>query len=235
MRNPKPIVLVDQDGPLADFDGAFAALCKTEGFPLDVMLPDKQTERFADAHVNCVSCRRDARSRVYSSGWFRALPLVPGAREGIELLTEHADVWICTKPLEANPTCRDEKVEWVAEHLGEDWVKRVIITPNKGMVKGAVLLDDAPVRRHIERAEWKPVVFPRPWNGEGSEWAGLPRWSWSDDVADLLKHAKGRLMTVDEAKAGGFELDHGTYPWTAYKGPRFAPAEVHLVATPGYG
>lgn len=112
---------------------------------------------------------------IGTRGWFRDLPVIDGAAEGMDALAEVGDVWICTKPMEVNPSCRDDKAAWVADHLGDKWLRRLII---------AIPL------RWFKSAEWSPVMFATSWNGEGSEWAGVARWKWGDPIEDLLKHAK---------------------------------------------
>lgn len=180
-----PTILVDMDGPLAGFDTHYFKLCADEGWPMDCG-EHEQVHRFASKHIIDSDHRRLATERVNSSGWFRSLPVVDGAVEGLWRLHQIFNVWICTKPLEVNPTCRDEKAAWLAEHFGKEWLDRLILSPNKAMVRGDILLDDAPHIAWLEHAEWKPVIFPTPYNGQGSEWSHLPAWHWDDDLTDLL-------------------------------------------------
>lgn len=180
------VVLVDMDGPLAAFDAHFHELCTTQGWAMHSTL-DTQCHRFA---TDCIVDRehaRLARQHVDSTAWFRDLPVVPGAVEGLDAIAELADVWICTKPLEANATCRDDKAAWLADHFGERWVRRLILAPDKSMVRGNVLLDDAPKPEWFDAASWRPVIFPMPWNGKGSVFdASLQRWAWGDPVDELV-------------------------------------------------
>ena len=181
----RPTVLVDMDGPLADFDAAFYALCHASGWEMHSTL-QTQCHRFA---TDCILDRKHARLArefVNSSRWFLDLPVTTGAIDGINELAEHADVWICTKPLEANLQCRDDKASWVRRVLGEEWERRLILTPDKSLVRGDILLDDAIKLHWLNTAEWEPVVFPTPWNGCGSDWDGLRSWKWGDPIADLL-------------------------------------------------
>lgn len=180
-----PTVLVDMDGPLADFDRQFFDTCAAKGWPLDCTL-DTQRHRFATDHIPDPKHRSAARSHVNTTRWFRDLPPAPGAIDGIRRLHQAADVWIVTKPLEANHHCRDDKAAWIRKHLGAEWEPRLIIAADKSIVRGTILLDDAPHPAWFERAIWEPVVYPTPWNGDGSKWAGLPRWSWDQTVADLF-------------------------------------------------
>lgn len=181
----KPIVLLDLDGPIADFDARFFRRCADEGWPMDCA-PAGQRHRFATDHVIDKEHQRLARAMVNTPGWFADLPVVDGALDGLRELAGVADCWLASKPLEANPTCRDDKAAWVARELGDEWVRRLIITPDKSMVCGSVLLDDAPYLDWLPVASWRAVIFPMPWNGPDSKWGHLPRWGWGDPVGDLL-------------------------------------------------
>lgn len=180
-------ILVDQDGPLAGFDRKFFAECDRNGWHLDCTL-DGQRHRFATDHVIDREHRKAARDLVDSTRWFLDLPVVEGAVEGLDRLAEIADVWIVTKPLEANPWCRDDKAAWVRRHFGTDWEHRLVITPDKSIVSGDILLDDAPKLDWLPNAEWNPVIYSTPWNGAGSKWAGLPHWSWDRPLVELIGH-----------------------------------------------
>ena len=186
----KLVVLLDQDGPLADFDQAFWDLCQGLGFEMDIeTLACPGRKRFMSD--NLVNPRERAIARSYvDSGhnrWFKNLPVTNGAEKGVRELLDRDDIdlWVCTKPLEVNDRCRDDKGIWMAEHFPE-LVDRMIIAPNKGLVKGHVLLDDAPKLAWMPYAEWEPVVFPLPFNGENSDWAGLRTWTWGDPIDELL-------------------------------------------------
>lgn len=181
----KLVVLVDQDGPLADFDRKFFADCELNGWPMDCTL-ETQRHRFATDHIPDVTHRAAARKMVDTTRWFRDLPVVEGAVDGIHKLAQIADVWICTKPLEANRYCRDDKAAWVEEHLGRHWLDRLIIAPDKGRVWGDILLDDAPKAEWFGYATWEPVIYPTPWNGPENAFDTLRRWDWTQDPQKLV-------------------------------------------------
>lgn len=180
----RPTVLVDMDGPLADFDGHFYALCAEQGWPVNAERHE-QTARYATDHVIDDEHRRLAREVIDTSRWFSELPVVDGAVDGMERLREVADVWIVTKPLEVNPTCRDDKALWLSEHFDEYWLRRLIIAPDKSIVRGDILLDDAPKVEWFPHATWEPVIYDFPYNREGTPWAGLRHWTWSEPLDHL--------------------------------------------------
>src|SRR3546814_844527 len=116
------------DGPLADFDVHFFRRCNENGWPMDCTVTT-QTARFATDHIPDKAHRSLARQMVDTAGWFDELPVTPGAVEGLTSLAEHFEVWVCTKPLEANPTCRDDKAKWLVRHFGKEWESRPILPP----------------------------------------------------------------------------------------------------------
>lgn len=199
------VILVDMDGPIAGFDEAFFARCAAEGWPMDCG-PEGQTHRYATGHILDPRHSALARLMVETEGWYRGLPIVDGAAEGLERLAGVAEVWICSKPHDRNPTCRDEKHAWLADRLGPHWARRLILAPDKSLIVGAVLLDDAPKPAWFERALWVPVIYPAPYNGPGSGLERLPRWSWADPVDELLACASSRVPSGSSAVRTSREL-----------------------------
>lgn len=181
-------LLLDMDGVLADFDGLFWQRCLDAGYTFDVATREEQAFRFFTEHMPDERERKLARAMVEEPGWFADLPLVPGAQDAVDQLLAHPrlDVWVCTKPLEVNPTCRDEKGSWLRRHLPE-LEDRLIIAPDKAYVVGDYLLDDAPHGPSIERACWHPLVYRTPYNEAGSEWEGLFHWDFQEPLDRLLQ------------------------------------------------
>lgn len=190
------IVLVDMDGPLADFDKEFYLTCAAGGYLMHggaVNIDNRcDQHRFATDCIDLRAHREAARAIVDHTRWFMDLEPTAGAQEGLERLSEQAEVFVCSKPLEANRWCRDDKAAWLKKHFGKHWVSRLILAPDKSMVRGDILLDDAPKARWLSRAEWRPVIFPTAWNGVGSKFSSktglddFQRWSWGDGIDRLL-------------------------------------------------
>ncbi|MEH6747965.1 MAG: hypothetical protein V7670_14135 [Maribacter arcticus] len=78
------------------------------------------------------------------AGFFKNLPEIEGAISAVNNLNsiEKFQVYILTAPSEKNPLCYTEKRIWVQNHLGFDFVKRLIISSDKGLIKGDYLIDD---------------------------------------------------------------------------------------------
>jgi 5'(3')-deoxyribonucleotidase len=184
-----PRLLLDMDGPLADFDAHFWQRCKAEGWQFDIDDPAHQRHRFFDGHIIDKAHRKLARQMIEGTPWFRDLPVTPGAVDGVPLLMERFDVWVCTKPLEANQWCASDKAAWIARHFPA-LVGKLIMAPDKSMITGHVLLDDAPNPDWFDAATWVPIVFEAPFNGAGSKWEGIPSWTWGGPIEILTIAAK---------------------------------------------
>lgn len=179
--------LLDLDGVLAEFDTPLFERCRDElGHAFDIEHPRDQRHRFLHDHLPSRAHRNEMRQLICTEGWFRNLPVMAGAQDGVDaMLRAGWSVWVVTKPLEENPHCWSEKAAWIAEHFPA-LRDRVIITPDKSLVHGTFLLDDAIKGRWVQAATWSPVVFDRPYNREGSPWASYAlRWSWEQSLAEL--------------------------------------------------
>lgn len=75
-------------------------------------------------------------------GFFLELEPIPGSIEAVLKLSSLCDVWILTAPSTPNPMSYAEKNYWVKKYLGEEYVSKLIMSPNKSLLKGDYLIDD---------------------------------------------------------------------------------------------
>jgi 5'-nucleotidase len=158
------IVLVDQDGVLADFSKHFYTLWGEE-YPQAPNVPVEKRKHFwvekdiPDVH------RDQVRALIRRKNFFRNLPPVEHALVGInELVQAGHEVFICTSPVTNHRYCLGEKQEWVEEHLGTWFARRMIITQDKTLVCGDVLIDDKPVIEGLMTPQWVHMVFDASYN-----------------------------------------------------------------------
>lgn len=154
----RPIVLVDMDGVVAQFehrvlhhwqqlhpDKAHVPLEQRRGFEITSNYPEEHREHLWDLF------NRPA--------LFSELEPEPGAVEAIKELDEYARVFFCSKPLVTNPTCHSDKNAWIARHFGPTWCKRLILTSDKTLVRGDILIDDKPDVTGVVDATWRHVLY----------------------------------------------------------------------------
>ncbi len=103
------------------------------------------------------------------AGFYRGLAPIEGAIEGFAELSARPEleVHILTAPSIYNPLSYTEKRLWVEDHLGFDAVHRLIIAPDKSMLRGDYLIDDQIAGRGQQRFIGALIHFG------SSEW---PNW-----------------------------------------------------------
>ena len=176
------------DGVLADLNGYVIAellrhypLTSEEIEQLRLLQSCQPHHRLSDCFEGGSRLKQIAREITLKEEIFYNLKPLEG---GIEFVREMSDFtphfYFCTSNLSSNPHCAPGKMSWVRKHLGDAFVKKLIITKNKFLVKGDVLIDDAPsikgedVSQDIKQ-EWTRVIFDQPYN-QGTP--GL-RMSWA--------------------------------------------------------
>jgi 5'(3')-deoxyribonucleotidase len=111
----KPIVLIDMDGVICDFDKRAAEL-EAVGI--------RGTKLFKHPDA------------------YRDLEPIEGAIEAWHALQEKYETYILSTPPWSNPDAWAEKRRWVETHLGVSAKKKLILCHHKGLVRGDFLIDD---------------------------------------------------------------------------------------------
>lgn len=75
-------------------------------------------------------------------GFFIELKPIKDAIQSFNLLNEHFDVYIVTKPSIHNINSYTEKAYWILNNLGQEVLKKTIFTCDKSKLKGDYLIDD---------------------------------------------------------------------------------------------
>lgn len=180
----RPIVLVDMDGVLADFDGAINVFLK-ENYPDIPVVPHKSFyfhEDYPDSAHQAIITQFQA-----SQYFFLNLPVLPGAIEGWQRIIDLGyEPRICSSPLSRNEWCGAEKLDWVEQHLGSYARETAIITSDKDLAEGIALIDDRPIIKNADQATWKHVVFHQPYNEHIDTPLRLRDW-YDENLAGILE------------------------------------------------
>lgn len=182
----RPIVLVDMDGVLADFDGATEAFLR-ERHPHVTIAPRKN---FYFRHDYPDEAHHALINDLHASQhFFRNLPEIPDALEGWQRIIDLGyEPRICSSPLHTNEWCKEEKLAWVEHHLGKQAAKNAIITSNKEEHDGIVLIDDRPEIKNAANAIWQHITFDQPYNVEIATEFRLRGWR-DPNLEALLEQA----------------------------------------------
>ncbi|XP_020741481.2 5'(3')-deoxyribonucleotidase, cytosolic type [Odocoileus virginianus] len=199
-RRARPVrVLVDMDCVLADFE---AGLLRgfLQRFPGEPHVPLEERRGFS-AREQYRALRPDLADKVTTvfeaPGFFLGLEPIPGALEAMREMNDMQDtqVFICTSPLMKYDHCVTEKYRWVEKHLGPQFVERIIVTRDKTVISGDLLIDDKEViQGQEETPSWEHILFTCCHN----QHLALPPpqrrlRSWSDNWREIIDSKRGAL------------------------------------------
>lgn len=96
-------------------------------------------------------------------GFWSTMQIQPGAYDVMKELVKRHDVYILTCPWPTSDNCISEKIEWVRENLPFFDVRKMIFACNKKLLRGDVLVDDAPHYLKDNGAK-TTIAFDYPYN-----------------------------------------------------------------------
>ncbi len=157
-------ILFDQDGVLADYTKALLRAVAREFPQLPMPRIEDVTSWNTEDHFP-PEYRKRIEALALRPGFFLNLEPLPGAIEALgHLLALGYDVRICTAPKKIFDNCVAEKFAWVKKHLGQEFVERIVLTRDKTLVRGDILVDDKPEITGVCVPSWKHVLYDQPYN-----------------------------------------------------------------------
>ena len=158
------IILIDMDDVIADFDGEFYRKWN-KIHPDKHITPPDERKCFYLIDESPEEYTELIRGVYTAPGFIKSLPVIKGSIEGVkEIASKGHKIFICTAPLNAYQNCVKEKYEWIEEHLGFEWTKKLILTKDKTLVQGDILIDDKPEVTGVAKPVWEHIVFEKAYN-----------------------------------------------------------------------
>jgi 5'-nucleotidase len=188
-------ILVDLDGTIAHFDKEFDRILN-ESYAHLVNIPRSGKQVSFNLWEGRTPEEQEAiRDVMNRPGFYRHLEPMEGAIEAVKEMEEEGhEVWFLTAPWNTNPSCLQDKSDWIAEHFGEAHRDKLVFSKDKTIVSGDVLFDDKFPIAKKERADWIQVFVHQPYNAN-AEGARIRSWSeWRDVVAKIEKAKKNRSL-----------------------------------------
>lgn len=185
----KPIILIDADNVLYHWEKRFIS----DVLELDATYPIIEFgQRTGMEMVDKNGREADITVRVKTRpGFYFDLDPIEGARAALEAMEAAGyDVFICTAPSLSNPTCASDKHAAITRDFGRKWADRTIITKDKTLVRGDLLIDDKPEVTGVMDPVWQHVVFDQSYNRHVTDKARLVGWDgWETVLVPLLAAA----------------------------------------------
>ena len=172
------IILIDQSGPLADFQKGFLEKWRTQ-FPREFFVPLYQRKDFYVYNDYPENLRDKVKDLYGAPGFFLGLQPVEGSVEAVKTMLKLGyDVRICSSPLSRYENCVLEKYQWAEKHLGRDFTERIILSKDKTLIRGNFLIDDNPVIEGVKTPEWEHIVYDCPYNRNNKNNKRLTWQNW---------------------------------------------------------
>ncbi len=167
MNTDKKRVLVDMDGVLADVYQQFIRYEKEETGK-EIKLEDAVGNDEVAAFPNGLK-------HVNMKGFFRTVPVMKDAVEGMKYLNEKYEVFIVSAAMEF-PNSLQDKYEWLQEFFPFLTWKQFIFCGSKVPVCADVMIDDHP--KNLDYFSGKRIIFSQLHNaGKDNHYTRMNSWS----------------------------------------------------------
>jgi len=163
-------ILIDMDNTIANFDKEFARrwlIRRPEDDP-DIILKRQLFELEYNFPEDERKLRELAMDIMGTSGFYIKFEPMEDCVAAIKSMVHDygLNVLFCTAPHPLQyESCVSEKYAWVRQHFGEDYLRRIIVTRDKTLIKARALIDDNPVIvGGCANPEWTHVLFSQSYN-----------------------------------------------------------------------
>lgn len=181
-KNERPIVYVDMDNTLFDFDSA-----ALQHVPEYVRRQYQDNPEFYVANRFPEEYQHVIQDTYNHPDFFSQLDPLPGALDAWEALLDNGfKPQILSSPLLSNPNTIAGKKESLRRHFvprfGAAVVERTIIDKAKWNYSGLALIDDRPNVAQGHPTDWQQILFARPANQTTAAEYRLPSWENPESI-----------------------------------------------------
>jgi|TARA_Y100000294_G_C8398794_1_gene273926 5'-nucleotidase len=157
------IILVDMDDVIVEFEKKIIELIiKSNPEKKELFKREKEKFKLSEEYPELKKIINDIKEK---KGFMKSLEPVEGSIEALkEIKGKGHKVIICTSPLSKYEHSVKEKYDWIGKNLGYEWTKKIILTKDKTLIKGDILIDDKPNISGLKNPEWEHVLFDKSYN-----------------------------------------------------------------------
>lgn len=207
-----PIILVDMDNTLVDWDKQFYRIMQLFHPEIPLVSPRNRTDFYIqncypEEHRECIT------HVVEHPNFWLDMDPTPYSIEALkEMQNMGLHVYIVTTPDRVyTARCAHEKLDWVERHLGIEWKSRTILTAEKTLVRGDVLIDDRPgASLGLLKPSWSHILYQQPYNHNSCDCPLLSSWKqWGEVIYKALldRHMTAVAEATAAAAAVGTAID----------------------------
>jgi 5'-nucleotidase len=124
--------------------------------------------------------RQQLREFLDAEDFFEDLPLMPGAQEILELLSQRFEIFIATQAMTV-PNSLGPKYRWLQRHFPFIPPTHYVFCGNKSILLADYLIDDLP--RNLDRFQGTGLLYSAPHNLTASAYLRVDSWQ---EVADYF-------------------------------------------------
>lgn len=154
------------DNTLVDFDGGLLNVWRKR-YPHEFFVPLSERTTFHPHNDYPENLQSKILDICHGEGFIRNLPPTSGGIEAVhEMLQKGHDVRFCTSHLLTYDPCVLEKYQWIEKYFDASYVDRIILTRDKTLIRGDILIDDKPEISGLEIPTWEHILYDKPFNRE---------------------------------------------------------------------
>jgi 5'(3')-deoxyribonucleotidase len=172
----KKSIAIDMDGVMADIETHLLDWYERD-YGIRIPREELKGESEADAFPDKQAVHRFATT----PGFFRTVPVMPGAIASVRALMGHFDVYIVSAAMEF-PLSLAEKYEWLQVHFPFISWRNIIFCGDKRVIDTDFMIDDH--CKNLDFCKGKAIMFHAFHNAHHSHHTRVKNW---EEVLTLLK------------------------------------------------
>lgn len=179
------IVLFDMDDVIADTSECLYKILRKEHPDILEFQHDRTHHDIKDEYSP--ENLKIVQSVLYSPDFQLSMPAVPGSLEAVlEIDKRGHNVIFCSTPHAHYETCVVQKYQWLEARLGRTFARKLMLSDDKTIVYGDLLIDDKPEIKGLRHPSWEHVLFTRSYNLDVHDKRRLDSWNnWRDILSEL--------------------------------------------------
>lgn len=179
------LILADMDGCTSEWAGGIEQTLDSRGYGTHFL----DWSRWEGVRHDATVLQRLAfASAMATPGFYRHLEPIPGAAKALNgMLAAGHEVLLCSTPDKTNPSCPTDKRDWAEEHLGAGWGERLILSHDKTLIHGDILIDDKPTITGRRPPSWEHVLFHQEYNAHITDRRRITDWNDWEAVLQCLE------------------------------------------------